>query len=119
MTQQELRFDGPEYKPKRDRERLTGQCKRVFDAMRDSRWYTTNQLAEITGDPHNSITAQFRHLRKERFGSHTVNRRHIERGLFEYQLIPNGPNPADNKKPPTGEASGRSLGLEAARKVLK
>jgi len=42
----------------------------------------------LPGDSSNSITAQFRHLRKDRFGAHTVNRRYISDGLFEYQLIP-------------------------------
>ena len=87
--QMELLFDGPAYDADRDQARLTGQCRRVFAAMADQRWYTISELERmLPGDSSNSITAQFRHLRKDRFGAHTVNRRHISNGLFEYQLIP-------------------------------
>jgi len=55
--------------------------------MRDGNWRTLPQIHAATGEPEASISAQLRHLRKERFGGHTVNRRHIENGLFEYQLI--------------------------------
>ena len=87
--QMELLFDGPAYDADRDQARLTGQCRRVFVAMADQRWYTISELERMLPcDSSNSITAQFRHLRKDRFGAHTVNRRHISNGLFEYQLIP-------------------------------
>jgi hypothetical protein len=87
--QMELLFDGPAYDADRDQARLTGQCRRVFAAMADQQWYTISELERmLPGDSSNSITAQFRHLRKDRFGAHTVNRRYISNGLFEYQLIP-------------------------------
>lgn len=86
-AQQPLRFDGPEYIPKRDQRRLTGQAERIFTLMKDSQWRTLPDIAKVTGDPEASISAQLRHFRKPRFGSHTVNRRHIIAGLFEYQLL--------------------------------
>ena len=89
MKQYEPHFNGPEYVPERDWERLTTQIGRVFNAMRDQKWRTLREIAQITGDPEASISAQLRHLRKERFGSHTVNRRHIDHGLYQYQLVPN------------------------------
>ena len=91
--QPELRFDGAEYVPSLDNKRLTGQILRVFELMRDGRWRTLQEIADATGDPHASISAQLRHLRKIRFGAHVVNRRargERERGLFEYQLITGG-----------------------------
>lgn len=84
-----LHFDGPEYVPARDQERLTGQILRIFSLMRDGKWRSLPEIATATGDPEASISAQLRHLRKTRFGSHTVNRRHVGSGLFEYQVIPN------------------------------
>lgn len=81
-------FDGPAYDPKLDDKRLTGQLKRVFDLMADGQWRTLRQIADQTGDPEASVSAQLRHLRKPRFGAHQVERRHVEGGLFEYQLIP-------------------------------
>ena len=85
-AQTPLRFDGPEYSPARDRVRLSGQIERVFNLMRDGKWRTLAEIASATGDPEGSISAQLRHLRKARFGAHTVNRRHVENGLFEYSL---------------------------------
>lgn len=86
----DIRFNGPEYIPAVDDKRLTGQILRVFDAMSDGEWRTLGEIQSITGDPQASISAQLRHLRKKRFGEHTVNRRargDRERGLFEYQLV--------------------------------
>jgi len=83
-------YNGPEYKPKFDYLRLAGQTKRVFDLMRDGKFRTLEEIAELTGDPQSSVSAQLRHLRKAKFGSHTVNRRSRGdrgHGLFEYQLI--------------------------------
>ena len=85
-------FNGPEYVEEFDLDRLTGQIRRVYNCMADGCWRTLDQIADQTGDPHASISAQLRHLRKERFGSHTVNKKragglHAIHGLFVYQLI--------------------------------
>jgi hypothetical protein len=103
------RFDGADYNPVHDDERLTGQLKRVVDAMRDQVWRTLAEVSAITGDPESSVSAQLRHLRKERFGSNTVNRRsrgNRADGLYEYQLILNvNPKVArDEDKTETAEA---------------
>jgi hypothetical protein len=85
----DARFNGPEYVPALDDKRLTGQILRVFTLMRDGEWRTLDEIAASTGDPHASISAQLRHLRKARFGGHVVNRRpRGERchGLYEYSL---------------------------------
>jgi uncharacterized protein YueI len=59
--------------------------------MQDGEWRTLAEIETITGDPQASISAQLRHLRKKRFGYHTVNkqRRACYLGTFEYQLIVN------------------------------
>jgi hypothetical protein len=82
-------YNGPEYIPSRDHARLSDQTARVFDLMKDGRWRTLAQIAEATGDPEPSISAQLRHLRKERFGGHTVDRNHIGGGLYQYRLLVN------------------------------
>jgi hypothetical protein len=87
---EKMRFNGATYKPALDDMRLTGQIQRVFNLMRDGQWRTLMEIADATSDPQSSISAQLRHLRKVRFGSHTVNKRsrgQREHGLFEYQLI--------------------------------
>lgn len=86
-------FNGPEYDPKHDKVRLTGQIQRVWDCMRDGRWRTLGEISAVTRDPPASVSAQLRHLRKEKFGAHVVERRargDRDRGLYEYRLLPNG-----------------------------
>jgi hypothetical protein len=85
------RFDGSDYEPEFDDSRLRGQLARIYQLMKDGAWRTLSEIEEGTGDPQPSISAQLRHLRKKRFGSHKVNRRsrgEREHGLFEYQLEP-------------------------------
>jgi len=86
----QIRFNGPEYVPAIDDVRLTGQIKRIFDLMKDQQWRTLREISNVTGDPEASISAQLRHLRKDRFGNHIINRQprgDRANGLFEYQLI--------------------------------
>ena len=83
-------FDGPVYEPEHDKKRLTGQILRVWEYMQDSRYHTLREISNITGDPESSISAQLRHLRKVKFGSHVVNKRprgQRATGLWEYQLV--------------------------------
>ena len=92
MTLQELtnlRFDGSDYVRARDDLRLTGQILRVWSLMCDSRWRTLGEISVQIGDPESSVSAQLRHLRKERFGAHTVEKEYLADGLFSYRLIPN------------------------------
>ena len=81
------RFAGADYRPDRDDARLTTQIQRVFNAMADGRWRTTQEIAAITGDPENSVSAQYRNLRKAANGGHTVNRRYVGAGTYEYSLV--------------------------------
>lgn len=83
------RFNGPDYDPELDDKRLTGQIKRVYTAMIGGGWKTLEEISRETGDPESSISAQLRHLRKDRFGGHIVDKRRRgkpEDGLFEYRL---------------------------------
>jgi DNA-binding IclR family transcriptional regulator len=88
LNASDLRFNGSDYDRERDDARLSGQALRIFDLMKDGQWRTLNQIASATGDPPASVSAQLRHLRKSRFGSHAVNKRHLGNGLYEYQVIP-------------------------------
>lgn len=84
-----VRFNGAVYDAKKDKARLTGQIMRVHDAMIDGHWRTLGEIESLTQDPQASISAQLRHLRKERFGAFTVDKRARgarENGLFEYRL---------------------------------
>jgi hypothetical protein len=89
MTQMELTFDGATYSAEFDCERLTGQQRRVYCLMRDGEWRTLGEISFATGDPQASVSARLRDLRKERNGSHLVERRHRgepRSGLYEYRL---------------------------------
>lgn len=83
------RFNGSDYEKVHDQKRLAGQIKRVYDCMVDGRWRTLREIEDATGDPAASVSAQLRHLRKERFGSHEVSKQsrgERSSGLWEYQL---------------------------------
>lgn len=83
-------FDGDVYDPQFDDKRLDKQLGRVYNCMIDGFWRTLAEIEMRTGDPQASISAQLRHLRKQRFGSYTLNKRPLgarENGLFEYQLL--------------------------------
>lgn len=89
MKPYEPHFNGPAYVPPVDHGRLIKQLDRVRGLMIDGRWRTLQQIARLTHDPEASISAQLRHLRKERFGAYLVHRRRRgdgRKGLFEYQL---------------------------------
>ena len=90
-AQPDAQFNGPVYVPVFDYTRLRGQMRRVFDLMKDGKWRTLDEISGSTGDPAASVSAQMRHLRKKRFGSHVVDKR--ARGdrssrLWEYRVIP-------------------------------
>jgi hypothetical protein len=89
--QAEPEFDGPVYDPATDKNRLSHQLGRVFQCMRDGQWRTLEEIHIATADPVASISAQLRHLRKRRFASYLVEKRHRGdpvHGLYEYRLLP-------------------------------
>ncbi len=82
-----MRFNGAAYEPSHDDARLSVQYTRIFNLMRDGRWRTLAEIEGLTGDPPASISAQLRHMRKARFGSHVVDKRvrgERKNGLYEY-----------------------------------
>ena len=82
------RFDGDDYKHERDHTRLTGQIRRVYDFIFDGAWRTLDEISDATGDPHSSVSAQLRNLRKKRFGGHNIERKYVGGGLYSYRLEP-------------------------------
>jgi len=93
MPVNDARFSGSDYDDARDRDRLRGQILRVFDAMQSGLWFSLDALSKTTGDPPASVSAQLRHLRKERFGAHTVEKKHLGEGMYVYRLEVNVPEP--------------------------
>ena len=84
-----MRFNGPDYTPSLDKKRLTKQHEVIKDLMLNGPWRTLQEIHLLTGFPESSISAQLRHLRKDRFGGYRVDkRRKGDRmsGLFEYSI---------------------------------
>ena len=79
--------DGATYDHARDARRLAGQQARVLAYMRHGRWATLSQIAINTGDPEASVSARLRDLRKPQHGGYKIERRYVERGLWEYRLV--------------------------------
>lgn len=83
-------FDGITYRPEFDYERLGAQLKRVFEVVRDCRWYTLPEIAARTGDRSEAaISARLRDLRKPKFGGFRIDRRRrgeAKAGLWEYRI---------------------------------
>lgn len=92
--------DGGTFDPELDTARLNAQMKRVYGVMKDEGWYSLSDISDITGDNYQSISARIRDFRKEKFGSHIVNRKRSKRsaGLWFYQLIWNDaiPDPEES-----------------------
>lgn len=87
------RFDGATYEAAKDADRLTGQLGHVFDLMRDGKWRDVsaikNRCSIVASKCYSeaAISARLRDLRKENFGSHTVEHRRVAGGLWEYRLL--------------------------------
>ncbi len=81
---------GPAYDEQIDGKRVAYQMDRVKAHLANHKWWTLAELALYTGDPESSISAQIRHLRKPRFGGHTIEkrRRACSGGTWEYRMRP-------------------------------
>ena len=100
-------FDGSMYDPEIDRARLSGQLLEVYDALiflheySNSlfEWATVEELCALLEAKHQkkfpaqSISAQLRNLRKEKFGGLDVRSRYREGArIAEYKLFIGGEN---------------------------
>ncbi len=92
MTQAEFHFPGPEEKPSNS-ERLSKQHEAIRTVMLDGSWRTLENISEEVERrfkvkaPPASVSAQLRHLRKPAFGSYTVQKTHINNGLYLYRVM--------------------------------
>lgn len=84
------RFDGSDYVPDLDDERLTTQLARVYRATRDHEWHTILDIKQRTGIVLDaSVAKHLRHLRYERFGAYEVEKRRVgdaHNGVWEYRV---------------------------------
>jgi len=85
-----MRFNGPSYDHGTDSERLTKQHASIRELMLDGVWRTLREIEAATGYASASVSAQLRHLRKPRFGSYIVEKRHRGApalGHYEYRVL--------------------------------
>lgn len=85
--QQELQFDGADYVKERDYKRLARNHFKLKELMKDGVYRTLSEISRFTDVPEASASAGLRDFRKEKFGSHTLNKRYEGNGLYSYQLI--------------------------------
>ena len=85
----DLIFNGSDYDVVRDSKRLSQQHYKIMGLMGDGVFRTLSEISDLIQEPPASISAQLRHFRKPRFGSHIVNKKYEGNGLYSYQLILN------------------------------
>ena len=81
-----MEFNGSDYDHEEDGERLSAQHTRIFNLMKDGEYRSLREISVATNAPEARVSAQLRHLRKERFGGHTVSKRSVGRGVYLYKL---------------------------------
>jgi hypothetical protein len=80
-------FGGSTFNEVRDEDRLRAQLSRVYAVMHDGVWRTLKIISRETNDPEASVSARLRDFRKHKFGGHTVERKYLHDGLWEYRLL--------------------------------
>lgn len=83
--QQEFAFDGRTYEPARDFARLNTQLFRVRAFIEDGQWHTLRQIADAAGGTEAAVSARLRDFRKAKHGGWEIERRYLNRGLFQYR----------------------------------
>lgn len=81
---------GPAYVKSLDGKRIKKQHEVIRDFMLGNGWKTLSEIETVLGYPQASISAQLRHLRKDRFGGFTVDKRRRTVGTWEYHVSGQG-----------------------------
>jgi hypothetical protein len=81
-----MHFDGETFDPTRDGARLTRLLDRVQLIIQDGQWHTLDEIVAACGGTTASVSARLRDLRKVRFGGHTIERRYLDGGLWQYRM---------------------------------
>lgn len=82
-------FSGDDYVPSRDFKRLSKVAKRVFDVVKDGQWRGYDEIGQLAGLRPAYVSAHLRNFRKVPFGAHTLNKRHVKNGYYQFQLLVN------------------------------
>ena len=91
LFSKEADFSGEGYSEPRDKYRLGKQAVKVYNYMHNNGWKSLNAIANATGEPSPSISAQLRNFRKPSFqpvdAIYEVEKRYVSKGVWEYKLI--------------------------------
>lgn len=83
--------DGETFDRTRDLDRLDNAMGRIFNLMKDGRWYTLAELATAGECSEACASARFRDLSKDKFRGPEANwktdKRHLSRGVWQYRLL--------------------------------
>lgn len=78
------RFD--QHEPPRAYGELKVSHHNILNVMRDE-WWTIHDVAEATGYSESSASALMRDFRKDKFGGHALERRHVDGNLYAYRIV--------------------------------
>lgn len=90
LFQHAPRFDSGIDLTPADQIRLTKQQERLVAYMAHGNWRTLREIEIATGIPQASASAQLRHIQREKFGSHVVEKENRGGGLWVYRLVGEG-----------------------------
>jgi hypothetical protein len=89
MKGNDMETYGPAYVEELDGKRIAKQHEVIRDFMlNNTNWFTLAELHALLQYPEASISAQLRHLRKQRFGAYRVEKRRRTQGTWEYTVLP-------------------------------
>lgn len=77
--------------------KLTADMAKIFAIMLDKKPHLVKDIASELNLPETSVSAQLRHMRKEKFGSINIQRRSVTKGL-SYYILQDGSFPKKGKK---------------------
>jgi hypothetical protein len=77
---------GPAYCKGKDGNRIAKQIDAIRDYMLNTEWKALAEIEFALGYPQASISADLRHLRKERFGNYQVDKQRRTEGTWEYRV---------------------------------
>ena len=81
-------FNGKNYEPLvAGYSKLTGKTLEVYELMKDGKFRTLADIEKATKIMQTTISATLRHLRKQKYGAHKLNKRRSIGKQYEYQLI--------------------------------
>lgn len=95
-TPPDYNASGKTFVEKRDRKRISNQCRKVWGVVSDGRWHTLEQIKSLTGASEASISARIRDLKNKHKCAY--EKVYVAKGLWRYRFDPDvHPKPEEAK----------------------